>query len=353
MCVSFSRKPGLALFGWSLVVSALFPLSSVSAQIARLELHAIQTQTPTEQEFLSGKKDAKPATISGELRIPRTGTDRLPAVILLHGSGGPSGLQDNWAREFATLGIATFIVDSFTGRGVTSTQNDQDQLSRWAHIGDAYRALEVLGKHPRIDSARVVVMGFSRGGGAAHYSALKRFAAMHGPAGGLTFAGYIGLYPTCNRVFIDGLDVADKPIRIFHGAADDYVPAAGCRAYVERLRKVGKDITLTEYPGAHHVFDNPALKDPVKLPQAQDDARLSLPRGGARWSHREQPDEAAVHLRERSVRRAWSHGRLRRAGACRGGQGNQRFSYRNLAAKLTTVSGVTPNSTSFPRLPPR
>ena len=269
MRVSFSRKPGFARFAWPLVVSAVLPISSVSAQIARLELHAIQTQTPTEQEFLTGKKDAKPAIISGELRIPRTGTDRLPAVILLHGSGGPSGLQDNWAREFATLGIATFIVDSFTGRGVTNTQNDQDQLSRWAHIGDAYRALEVLGKHSRIDPARVVVMGFSRGGGAAHYSALKRFAAMHGPVGGLTFAGHIALYPTCNRVFIEGLDVADKPIRIFHGAADDYVPAAGCRAYVERLRKVGKDISLTEYPGAHHVFDNPALKNPVKLPQAQ------------------------------------------------------------------------------------
>lgn len=122
---------------------------------------------------------------------------------------------------------------------------------------------------PRIDPARVAVMGFSRGGGAAHYSALKRFTSMHGPAGGLTFAGHIGLYPTCNRDFIDGLDVADKPIRIFHGAADDYVPAAGCRDYVERLRKAGKDITLTEYPGAHHVFDNPALKNPVINAQAQ------------------------------------------------------------------------------------
>jgi dienelactone hydrolase len=269
MHVSFPRQPGSVLLAWALALSAVFPISLVSAQIARLEVHPIQTQTPTEQEFLNGKRDAKPAIISGELRIPRAGTDRLPAVILLHGSGGPSGIQDNWAREFATLGIATFIVDSFSGRGITSTSDDQDQLSRLAHIGDAYRALEVLGKHPRIDPARIVVMGFSRGGGAAHYSALKRFAAMHGPAGGLTFAGYIGLYPTCNRDFIDGLEVVDKPIRIFHGAADDYVPAAECRTYVERLRKAGKDITLTEYPGAYHIFDNPALKNPTKLPQAQ------------------------------------------------------------------------------------
>lgn len=249
MRLSFSCKPSSILFAWWLVVSALFPISPASAQIVRLELHVIQTQSPTEQEFLNGKKDANPATISGELRIPRTGSDRLPAVILLHGSGGPSGLQDNWAREFAALGIATFIVDSFTGRGISSTQDNQDQLSRLAHIGDAYRALEVLGKHPRIDPTRVAVMGFSRDGEAAHYAALKRFNAMHGPAGGLAFAGYVALYPTCNRDIIDGMNVADRPIRIFHRLADDYVPAAECRAYVARLGKAGKDITLTEYPG--------------------------------------------------------------------------------------------------------
>jgi dienelactone hydrolase len=273
---SFPRKQSFLLLVSSLALGALLATSSVHAQLARLELHAFQTQTPTDQEFLTGKKDARAATITGELRIPRAGTDRLPAVILFHGSGGISGREDGWARELGTIGVAAFIVDSFTGRGVTSTTNDQDQLSRWVMIGDAYRALELLAKHPRIDSARIVVMGFSRGGGAAHYAALKRFATMHGPEGGLGFAGYIGLYPTCNRIFIDGLDVADKPIRIFHGAADDYVPAAGCRTYVERLRKAGKDITLTEYPGAHHAFDNPALKNPVKLSQAQTTRRCPL-----------------------------------------------------------------------------
>jgi dipeptidyl aminopeptidase/acylaminoacyl peptidase len=119
---------------------------------------------------------------------------------------------------------------------------------------DAYRALELLVKHPRIDSERVVVMGFSRGGGAAHWSAIKRFLAMHGPRGGLGFAGHIALYPTCNRIFVDSLDVVDKPIRIFRGTADDYIPIAGCRSYVERLKRAGKDVSLTEYADAHHVF---------------------------------------------------------------------------------------------------
>jgi dienelactone hydrolase len=247
--------------------------ASARAQIARLELHAIHTQSPTDQEFLTGRRDARPATISGELRIPRAGTDRLPAIVLLHGSGGASGLHDSWAREFNGLGIATLIVDSFTGRDIVSTIPDQDRLSRLAGVLDAYRALEVLARHPRIDPGRVMVMGFSRGGGAAHWSAIRRFQTMHGPPNGLMYAGHIALYPTCNRSFVDGLDVVDRPIRIFHGAADDYIPVAGCRTYVDRLRAAGKDVSIHEYAGAHHVFDYPALGKPVRLAQAQTTRR--------------------------------------------------------------------------------
>jgi dienelactone hydrolase len=265
--VRFSRC--LLIAASSIVCGVVLGPAVGHAQVARLELHTIQSQTPTDQEFLTGKKNSTSATITAELRIPRPGNDRLPAVILLHGSGGVSGFVDDWARELNSLGAAAFILDSFTGRGIVSTNSDQDQLSRLVMVLDAYRALELLGKHPRIDPQRVMVMGFSRGGGAAHWAAQKRFLAMHGPTGGLQFAGHIAFYPTCNRFFTGWLDVVDKPIRVFHGAADDYIPAAGCRSYVDQLQKAGKDATFTEYADAHHVFDWPALKNPLKLPQAQ------------------------------------------------------------------------------------
>ena len=261
-----------------LALSSLAPTWS-HAQIARLEIHFIQTQSPTDQEFLTGRKDGKPATIAGELQIPRLGTDRQPAVILVHSSFGASGLVDQWAREFNALGLATFILDSFTGRGIVSTMNDQAQLGRLPMILDIYRALELLGKHPRIDPARVAVMGFSRGGQATLYSSLKRFWGMHGAGGNLRLAAYIALYPSCDTTFAGDVDVADSPIRIFHGAADDYVPVGPCRAYVDRLRRAGKDVSLTEYPDAHHVFDYPALKNPLKLPQAVTTRRCRLEEG--------------------------------------------------------------------------
>ncbi|MBI3350006.1 MAG: dienelactone hydrolase family protein [Burkholderiales bacterium] len=242
---------------------------AAGAQLAKVDLWVLPTTSPSDQEFLLGSPNAKPASIAAELRLPRGGSDRLPAVVMLHGSGGIVGAQDAWAREFAAMGLATLMIDSFSGRGIVSTVSDQDQLSRWAMIVDAYRALDRLSRHPRIDPARIALMGFSRGGGAAHYAALKRFAALYGPGDGMGFAAFVALYPTCDRVFRDGQSTVDKPIRLFHGTADDYIPIDSCRAYVDRMRRAGADIALTEYPGAHHVFDNPALKPPVRLAQGQ------------------------------------------------------------------------------------
>jgi dienelactone hydrolase len=170
------------------------------------------------------------------------------------------------------MGVATFVFDSFTDRGIVNTNNDQDQLGRLAMIVDAYRALELIAKHPRIDPERIALMGFSRGGQAALYASLKRFQRMHAPTG-VAFAAYIAFYPSCSTTYLNDDDVADKPVRIFHGSADDYVPVAACRSYVERLRKAGKDVQLTEYAGAQHVFDWVMLKTPQKLPQAQTTRR--------------------------------------------------------------------------------
>jgi dienelactone hydrolase len=164
--------------------------------------------------------------------------------------------------------VATFLIDCFTGRGIVQTITDQLLLGHLAMIVDAYRALELLSKHPRIDASRIAVMGFSKGGFVALYSSMKRFQRFYGPAGA-EFAAYIPFYARCDTLYIDDEQVSDKPIRLFHGVNDDYVPIDGCRRYVERLRRAGKDVVLTEYAGARHAFDNP-LYHPVRfMPDAE------------------------------------------------------------------------------------
>ena len=143
-------------------------------------------------------------TIGGELRLPKAQTDKFPAVILLHGSGGLGGTGspiDEWSRSLNELGVAAFAVDSFAGRRIVSTNTDQTQLDRLNMVVDAYRALEMLAKHPRIDPTRIAVMGFSRGGQSALYSAMTRLYQAEGSANGLRFATHVAFHPDCMTVY--------------------------------------------------------------------------------------------------------------------------------------------------------
>jgi dienelactone hydrolase len=260
------------------LASVLLFGAEAQAQVARQEFHALQSVTMSDADFLNGKRDGVPVTLAGVLRLPKLGSEKLPAVVLLHGSGGAGGSGgpiDEWSRELNEIGIATFAVDSFSGRAIIETVTDQTRLGRLNMIVDAYRALELLAKHRQIDPTRIAVIGFSRGAQSSLYSSLTRFQKMHGPAGELQFAAHIGFYAPCNTTFRGDDDVA-KPIRLLHGTADDYVPVAPCRVYVERLSKAGKDIRLVEYPDAHHVFDAPAFKQPRKLAAAPTTRRCLM-----------------------------------------------------------------------------
>lgn len=249
--------------------------TSAPAQAIKSEKIQIQTQTLTGQQFMTGKTDGKPAKITGELRIPGAGADKLPAVLLVHGSGGVGANVHYWAAELNKLGIATFVIDAFTGRGIANSVADQTQLANFAMLYDSFRALEILAKHPRIDPNRIAIMGFSKGAISALYSSMTRFQDLHGPKGA-TFAAHLAFYPACNAAFIDDTKLTKAPVRIFHGTADNYTPIAPCRDYVARLKSAGADVALIELAGAHHAFDNANINPPRKLPNAVTGRKCSL-----------------------------------------------------------------------------
>lgn len=264
MNTSFAR----ALICLFTIAGSAFPLEDVAAQaIFRTEVYPVQTVTLGTADFLLGKKDGKPTMIAGELRIPKPGTDRLPAVVLVHGSGGIGFNSGMWADELNKAGLATFVVDSFTGRGITQTITDQSQLSSYAMMNDAFAALAALARHPRIDPGKIAVMGFSKGAVPSIYASMNRFQNAYAPDGA-GFAAYIGFYTPCNVALIDDEKVGTRPIRLYHGLADDWVPVGPCRDYVARLKKAGADISLVEYPGAYHAFDNQMIPGTMQLPQA-------------------------------------------------------------------------------------
>ena len=78
-----------------------------------------------------------------------------------------------------------------------------------------------------------------------------------------------------------------KPIRLFHGTADDWVRIGPCRDYVERLKHAGADARLTEYRGAFHAYDVSYFhaydvsyfKELMRLPDAQTARNCTMVEG--------------------------------------------------------------------------
>jgi dienelactone hydrolase len=265
----------------AIAISVIVPFS-VSAQeatakqfAARTELHSIPSLTLSDEQFLKGAAGGKTAVVSGDLRIAQ-GSGRLPVVVMIHGSGGMGANIDLWTKDFNEMGVSTFALDGFTGRGLTSVNTDQALLGRLNMILDAYRMLDILAKHPRVDPSRIALMGFSRGGQATLFASLKRFHQLWNKSG-IEFAAYLPFYPDCMTTYQSDTVVADRPIRIFHGTPDDYNPVATCKAYVEQLRVAGRDVQLTEYPNASHAFDVPLLPlTPTAIKDAQTVRRCRI-----------------------------------------------------------------------------
>lgn len=262
-----------------LVISA-WVLWSAAPALAQMQMHVIpfDSVTLSSQQVLLGEMQGKPVTLAGELRLPHWGTDKVPVVILVHGIGGLSAKEDEWARALNSWGIGVFIPDHLSGRGIAPLSSEDYMLSGEPRMVNVYRSLSLLSRHPRIDPERIAIMGFSLGGQVTLLSSQERFLTRYGLPN-VQFAAYIALYAFYPTRFRDDVKVAARPIRLFHGTADDWCPVEWCRVLVADLKKAGADATLTEYPGATHAYDDPGFKVRVNFPQAVSLRKCSLAEG--------------------------------------------------------------------------
>jgi dienelactone hydrolase len=189
----------------------------------------------------------------GTLSLPDGAGTKVPAIVLMHGSGGIERSMEQWVSAFNEIGVATFVVDSFWPRGVRSTVADQTLVPSSANLMDAFQALQLLATHPRIDASAIGVMGFSRGGSAAFQATLEplRRVALKSD---LRFALHIPVYAGCAQYYWSP-EISKAPILNLVGEADDYTTAESCEKLAARYADAGAAIRTIKYAGAHHSWD--------------------------------------------------------------------------------------------------
>jgi len=234
--------------------------SSLLASDTKGAIHFASTNPHvTWNQVISGQIELS-SEISGEIFFPSTvlggiqaSADRkLPIMVIVHGSSGVKKSVYEWAKFMNSLGIAAFVIDTFTGRGITRTAEDQSQMTHPASGVDALLALKLLATHPFIDSQKIAIMGFSRGGRAAQFSSFDTARkGVLGKDSQLMYAAHLAFYGGCSEV----AKTTGKPIIMYDGAADDYVPATDCTYVKDILNAQGANIEQIIYPGAYHGFD--------------------------------------------------------------------------------------------------
>jgi dienelactone hydrolase len=241
------------------------PLDKPSAPLQTSGVFAFQT-AGTLVRSADGRMlvPGPPLTLSGELRLPE-GSGPFPAVILAHGCGGNLYTETAWGRTLREWGYATFVLDSFRGRGLIDVCSEQLLLLPTQRVPDAYGALRLLAANPKIDSKRIALMGFSHGGGLTMIASTAWAKETFAPPGEPAFRAFFAFYPPCNPIFPERERVS-APVRIHSGAADDWTPAAPCAELAASLKASGQDVAINVYPNAYHAFDQPGFY--VYLPSA-------------------------------------------------------------------------------------
>jgi len=236
----------------ALALASVLPLIAVAQDKVDIPSRTPSTWT----EYAHGQGAA--VTVVGYLYLPSGAKGPVPAMILKHGSAGLTGAQgDNirkWAKSMNDWGMAAFVVDSFGPRGIGESASDQGKLRSLADLADAFAALKVLAADPRIDSGRIGIMGWSRGGSVAMVTALEsaRLAVL-APADP-KFAAHVVFYGMASPQYRDKA-TDHAPMLFLHGASDNLVPVGPTREFADWIQTQGNAVSFQTYPGVYHDFD--------------------------------------------------------------------------------------------------
>lgn len=204
-------------------------------------------------EVLGSTGQLEEVVLDGKLFLPPGSKESTPLVIIVPGSLGVAPSHVRHAETLCTERIASFVLDTFGARDITSTVANQTQFSFAASAYDVLAAYKVLANRPEIDSQRIGAQGHSRGGSAVLTAVSRRFSdVVLGKEHSL--AATYAAYPWCGQQFLNP-GVGNTEVRIILGDADEWCSVAQAQGHAQAVRLAGGQISLRVVPGAQHSFD--------------------------------------------------------------------------------------------------
>ncbi len=223
--------------------------------------------------------------VSGVLHLPYLVDGRVPAVLFCHGFTG-SRVENHRlfvtaARTLAAHGIAALRID-FRGSG--ESWGEFSMMTLETEVADALAGIAFLRQEPRIDPARIGLVGLSLGGcigaiatgRAGDLKATALWAPVARPRTifsrdlppeqverMLSEVGDHNGWPIGPGLVRSVLEVnplrevrgAGGPVLLLHGTADRTVPLAESEAYAETLSSAGIIHKRVLVPEADHTFN--------------------------------------------------------------------------------------------------
>ena len=220
-----------------------------------------QTKSPYDLSvLLNDYANAKPTTGKGALHLPDNASadNPVPAIIILHGSGGIApGREDRYAKFYNDLGVAAFILDYYAPRGARLDLPYTYKVLSTTEVDiihDAIKALELLGTHPAIAGDRIGVTGYSYGGMVTRYLQDPRFKEIIAP-NAPDFAAHIDTYGPCHQTM--GSDkTTNAPYLALRGDQDNSIDLKVCEQTDTVMLAEGTPVEAHILEGAGHAWEN-------------------------------------------------------------------------------------------------
>jgi dipeptidyl aminopeptidase/acylaminoacyl peptidase len=221
--------------------------------------------------------DSDGLKVYGFMNTPK-GEGPFPVVLVLHGYVNPRAYRTpyTYTQRYADLlARAGFLVihPDYRGHGRSEGDEVQGNLFRTGYAADVLNLIEYAKRLPNANPNAIGLFGHSMGGGIS-----TRVLAVSDDVKASVLYGSMSADEQANvkqisEVFRGGARIPeqdvplgeyepispmtylgdfDAAIEIHHGARDNQVPIAWSRDLNEKLRALGKDVTLYEYPRAGH-----------------------------------------------------------------------------------------------------